>query len=73
MKSSALPNLIRDNNVPMLLSHMQAGRAMGMQTMDDALESLWRAGTISFDDALRRSNDRVRLEKLKTARDEARR
>ena len=35
---------------------------------DDSLEVLWRAGAISFDEALRRTSDRPRLEKLKDAK-----
>jgi len=67
LKTSALPNIIRDNNVPMLATLMQSSRAMGMQTMDDHLEQLVRDGVIRYDDAVRRAADRVRFERLKPA------
>jgi len=65
LKTSALPNLIRDNNTPMMVTLMQSSRAMGMQTMDDHLEQRVREGTILLDDALRYATDRARLEKLR--------
>jgi twitching motility protein PilT len=65
LKTSALPNLIRDNNSPMMVTLMQSSRAMGMQTMDDHLEQRVREGTILLDDALRYAADRARLEKLR--------
>ena len=65
LKTSALPTLIRENNVSMIMTLMQSSRALGMQTMDDALEQLVRDGVIRVDDALRRAADRSRLEKLR--------
>jgi twitching motility protein PilT len=66
LKTSALPNLIRENNVPMIMTLMQSSRAMGMQTMDDHLEQLARDGTIRIDIALRHCVDRTRLEKMRS-------
>jgi twitching motility protein PilT len=63
LKTQALPNLIRDNNVPMMMTLMQSSRALGMQTMDDHLEQLVKDGVIRFDDALRRAADRARFER----------
>jgi twitching motility protein PilT len=65
LKTSALPTLIRDNNVPMMTTLMQSSRALGMQTMDDALEQVVRDGVVRFDDAVRRAVDRSRFEKLR--------
>jgi twitching motility protein PilT len=65
LKNSALPNIIRDGNVPMLTTLMQSNRAMGMQTMDDHLEQLVRDGIIALDDASRRAVDRARFERLR--------
>ena len=65
LKTSALPNLIRENNTPMMVTLMQSSRAIGMQTMDDHLEQRVRDGTILLDDALRYATDRARLEKLR--------
>lgn len=67
LKTSALPNLIRDNNTPMMTTLMQSSRAMGMQTMDDHLEQLIKEGVILLDDALRYAHDRGRLERLRKA------
>ena len=67
LKTTALPNIIRENNVPMLATLMQSSRAMGMQTMDDHLEQLVRDGSISFDEAVRRAADRSRFDRLKLA------
>lgn len=66
LRTSALPNLIRENNVPMMMTLMQSSRAMGMQTMDDHLEQLARDGIISFDIALRHAVDRSRLDKMRS-------
>jgi twitching motility protein PilT len=68
LKTSALPNIIRDNNVPMLTTLMQSSRALGMQTMDDHLEQLVKEGVIHFDDALRRAADRSRFERHRPQR-----
>lgn len=65
LKTSALPNLIRENNVPLMITMMQSSRALGMQTMDDALEALVKDGHVRFDDAVRRAADRSRFEKLR--------
>jgi twitching motility protein PilT len=67
LKTTALPTLIRDNNVPLLYSHMQSSRALGMQTLDDALEAAVRDGAVKVDDAVRRAVDRARIERLRPA------
>jgi twitching motility protein PilT len=67
LKTSALPNLIRENNIPMMTTLMQSNRALGMQTMDDHLEQLVRDGVIRFDDAVRRAVDRTRFERNRPA------
>jgi twitching motility protein PilT len=67
LKTSALPNLIRDNNIPMMMTLMQSNRAMGMQTMDDHLEQLVKDGVIRYDDAIRRAVDRARFERNRPA------
>ena len=64
MKTSALPNLIREGNTAQLITLMQGGRALGMQTMDDHLEQLVRTGTIRAKDAYQRGTDKVRFEAL---------
>ncbi|HEX2676914.1 MAG TPA: PilT/PilU family type 4a pilus ATPase [Polyangiales bacterium] len=64
MKTSGLPNIIREGNTPQLLSMMQGGKAVGMQTMDDALEALWRKGTVRAKDVLQRASDKQRFEQM---------
>jgi twitching motility protein PilT len=67
LKTSALPNLIREGNTAQLATLMQGGRGMGMQTMDDHLEQLVRAGTIRAKDAYQRGTDKGRFEALLNA------
>jgi twitching motility protein PilT len=64
VKTSGLPNIIRENNVPMLHSMIQAGRGLGMQTMDDALTDLVKRGAILAEDAYLKAADKQRFEKL---------
>jgi len=57
-----LPNagiraLIRDDKVHQVYSIIQTGGKDGMQTMNQSLYDLYRAGKISYDEALTRSSD----------------
>jgi twitching motility protein PilT len=67
MKTSALPNIIREGNTPQLLTVIQGGKSHGMQTMDEALEALVRAGRIKPKDAYQRASDKAHFEKLLNA------
>jgi twitching motility protein PilT len=67
MKTSALPNIIREGNTPQLLTVIQGGKAHGMQTMDEALEALVRQGKIRPKDAYQRAADKTHFEKLLNA------
>jgi twitching motility protein PilT len=59
----AVRNLIREEKVHQIYSHMQVGQAKyGMQTMNQALFSLYQKKLISLDDAMIYSTD---LEELK--------
>jgi twitching motility protein PilT len=49
----AVSNLIRDDKAHLVPSVMQTGKAAGMMTLDDSLDELQRAGTISMDSARR--------------------
>jgi twitching motility protein PilT len=70
VKTTALPNIIREGNTTQLLSMMQGGKAVGMQTMDDALEQLIKERVISARDAVLRAHDKSRFEPyLRSARD----
>ncbi len=50
--------MIRENKTFQLPSVMQAGRALGMQTLDMALEKLVREKVIALDVAMERANDK---------------
>ncbi len=56
--NSAIRNLIREDKIHQVYSHMQVGRMKhGMQTLNQALYSLYQRGEISLDEALGRSGD----------------
>jgi twitching motility protein PilT len=63
-KTSGLPNIIREGNTPQLLTVIQGGKQLGMQTMDEALETLLRHGKIRARDAYQAAADKVHFEKL---------
>jgi twitching motility protein PilT len=67
VKTSALPNIIREGNTPQLLTVIQGGKQHGMQSMDEALEALVRQGKIRPKDAYQRALDKVHFEKLLNA------
>jgi twitching motility protein PilT len=62
LKTSALPNLIREGNTPMLRSLIQGGKSLGMQTMDDALWNLVASRRILPADAYMKAEDKARFE-----------
>ena len=64
LKTAGLPNIIREGNTPMLHSIIQAGKGMGMQSMDDALHSLAKAGTIDGEEAFHKATDKRRFEEF---------
>jgi len=64
LKTSALPNLIREGNIPMIPSLIQSGKGIGMQAMDDALFALVEEGRITADDAFRKAGEKARFEPL---------
>lgn len=64
MGTDTIRNLIRENKLLMIDSVMQTGRSQGMQTADDALMELVRAGTISPEVAVRRARNQNTLDEL---------
>ena len=62
LKTSGLPNVIREGNTPMIRSIIQSGRADGMQLMDDALGALIDAGKITKQDAFLKASEKARFE-----------
>jgi len=63
-KTSGLANIIREGNTTQLMSVIQSGKAHGMQTMDDSLDSLVSQGIVHPKDAYQRAVDKVRFEAL---------
>lgn len=62
VKTSGLPNIIREANTPQIVSTIQAGRAQGMQLMDDHLMELRKEGIITAHDAYMAAVDKMRFE-----------
>jgi twitching motility protein PilT len=64
LRTSALPGIVREGNLPMLQTVIQGGRALGMQRMDDALAALVEAGTVTARAAYLKALDKSRFEPL---------
>lgn len=64
LKTTGLPNVVREGNTQMLYSIMQAGKKNGMQAMDDVLYAHAESGTIKAHDAYMKANDKGRFEQL---------
>ncbi len=59
----AVRNLIREGKTHQILSIMQTNKRLGMQTMDDSILDLVRAGQISREDGLIAAQDAPNLER----------
>ncbi len=69
--TSAVSNLIRENKTHQLSSMMQTGKRLGMQTLDDAIDSLLTRRLISPEEAFEKCLDKERFIKhLKTIPEE---
>jgi twitching motility protein PilT len=64
MKTAGLPNVIREGNTPMLHSIIQGGKMAGMQSMDDALYALAKAGRIDREEAFHKATNKQRFEEF---------
>jgi twitching motility protein PilT len=60
----AIANLIREGKAHQITSAMQAGRALGMHTMDQHLADLVNEGQITRDQAFEKAHDPDSLERL---------
>ena len=60
----AIRALIRDNKAHQIMSIVQTGGAAGMRTMNQSLFELYRAGTISYEDALEHTADEADFQRL---------
>jgi twitching motility protein PilT len=64
LRTSGLPNLIREGNTPMIGSLIQSGKGEGMQSMDDALMAFVQQKRIHPRDAYLKAADKSRFESL---------
>jgi twitching motility protein PilT len=64
LRTTGLPNVIREGNTPMLNSIIQSGKSVGMQSMDDALFAQVESGVVLAADAHRKAADKSRFEPL---------
>jgi twitching motility protein PilT len=62
--NSAVANLIRDAKTFQIASIMQTGKAIGMQTLDDAIQDLLNKKWISPEEAYEKAIDKNRFAKL---------
>jgi twitching motility protein PilT len=60
----AVANLIREGKTHQLASVMQTGRALGMQTLNDALYALVKEGMVEEEEALSSSLTRLELKQM---------
>jgi len=64
LKTSALPNVIREGNLPMIVNIIQGGRGLGMQSLDDSLLHLVEQQVVSREDAYLKAQEKSRFEAL---------
>jgi twitching motility protein PilT len=64
LRTPGLPNVIREGNNQMIHSIIQAGKAQGMQAMDDALFAYAKERRISPRDAYMKASEKARFEPL---------
>jgi twitching motility protein PilT len=64
VRTSGLPNVIREGNTTLLYSLIQSGKAAGMQAMDDALFDLVKSGRVLPADAYAKAANKARFEPL---------
>ena len=66
MTTPAVANLIREGKTHQVHSAMQAGRDLGMHTMDQHLADLVNAGQVTYESALEKVHDEEVLKRLVT-------
>jgi twitching motility protein PilT len=67
LRTTALPNLIREGNTPQLMNLIQNSRSVGMRTMDSSLMELVESGKITARDAYMKAQDKAKFEALMPA------
>ena len=60
----AIRALIRDDKVHQIYSAMQAGKKFGMQTLNDALYSLYMRDEVTMEECVRISSDPIELKRM---------
>jgi twitching motility protein PilT len=71
LRTQGLPNVIREGNSTLFASIIQSGKAMGMQSMDDALFAAVKEGKVKPADAHAKAVDKGRFEPLLSAEDKS--
>ena len=64
LKTPGLPNVIREGNTPMIISIIQSGKQLGMQSMDDVLFKLAEEKKISGEDAFHKAANKSRFDQF---------
>jgi len=64
LQTTALPNIIREGNTPMLSNVIQNGKALGMRAMDDSLMELVKSNRVLPQDAYAKAQDKARFESM---------
>ena len=62
--TSAIRNLIRQNQIAQIRSYMSMGAQNGMQTLEQSLVALVQEGAVTKEEAFSRAPDRATIEKL---------
>ncbi len=65
--TSGVSTLIRDKKTHQIISAMQSGRKIGMQTMDDALLEMAKRGVITGQEAYRQAENKAAFEQYRKA------
>jgi twitching motility protein PilT len=64
VSTPAIRALIRDDKVHQIYSAMQAGKKFGMQTLNDALYSLYMRDEVTMEECVRISSDPIELKRM---------
>jgi len=64
MNTPAVGNVIREAKTFMLPGIIQTGKKLGMKLMDDSLQELFLAGTITTEEAVYRAEDKMTMMKI---------
>ena len=64
LPNPAIRNLIREDKIHQIYSAMQAGKKFGMQTLNDALYSLYMRDEVTLEECVRISSDPIELKRM---------